>query len=230
MDAVSGLPPKQRSAVVLRFATDMSYAGIGARLDCSEDAARRNVHEGLKKLRGEFAMNPMSEKKLEKLLRQAPSGGDLDRAVQGVIARAEREGLIDVAYATVDSPFGTLLVARTERGVVRLALPKHRGDQRSEDEVLEDLARFVSPRVLESPARLDEERRELDDYFEGKRDHFDVPVDWQLTRPASATGPARGRADPLRRDPELRRGRRSRPATRAPSARPAPPAAATRSR
>jgi len=54
-NAVSGLPPKQRSAVVLRFATDMSYAGIGQALDCSEDAARRNVHEGIQKLRGEFA-------------------------------------------------------------------------------------------------------------------------------------------------------------------------------
>lgn len=53
--AVSGLPPKQRSAVVLRFATDMSYAGIANALDCSEDAARRSVHEGLEKLRGEFA-------------------------------------------------------------------------------------------------------------------------------------------------------------------------------
>jgi methylated-DNA-[protein]-cysteine S-methyltransferase len=126
-------------------------------------------------------MNPMSEKKLEKMLRQAPSGGDLDRAVQGVLARAERDGLVDVAYASVDSPFGRLLVARTDRGVVRLALPSHRGDQRTDDEVLEDLARFVSPRVLESPARLDEERRELEDYFEGKRDHFDVPVDWKLT-------------------------------------------------
>jgi methylated-DNA-[protein]-cysteine S-methyltransferase len=126
-------------------------------------------------------MNPMSEKKLEKMLRQAPSGGDLDRAVQGVLARAERDGLIDVAYASVDSPFGRLLVAKTDRGVVRLALPSHRGDQRTDDEVLEDLARFVSPRVLESPARLDEERRELEDYFEGKRDHFDVPVDWKLT-------------------------------------------------
>ena len=52
--AVSGLPPKQRSAVVLRFATDMSYAGIGEALDCSEDAARRNVHEGVQKLRGEL--------------------------------------------------------------------------------------------------------------------------------------------------------------------------------
>ena len=51
---VSGLPPKQRSAVVLRFATDMSYAGIGQALDCSEDAARRNVHEGIQKLRGEL--------------------------------------------------------------------------------------------------------------------------------------------------------------------------------
>ena len=53
--AVSGLPPKQRSAVVLRYATDMSYAGIARALDCSQDAARRSVHEGLQKLRGEFA-------------------------------------------------------------------------------------------------------------------------------------------------------------------------------
>jgi methylated-DNA-[protein]-cysteine S-methyltransferase len=126
-------------------------------------------------------MNPMSEKKLEKLLRQKPSGGDLDRAVQGVIARAERDGLIDVAYASVDSPFGRLLVARTDRGVVRLALPKHRTEHRSDDEVLEDLATYVSPRVLESPSQLDEERRELEEYFEGKRNHFDVPVDWKLT-------------------------------------------------
>jgi methylated-DNA-[protein]-cysteine S-methyltransferase len=126
-------------------------------------------------------MNPLTDKQLEKMLRNTPSGGDLDRAVQGVLARAERDGLIDVAYAPVDSPFGKLIVARTDRGVVRLALPKHRGAQQSEDEVIEDLARFVSPRVLESPERLDEERRELDQYFEGKRDHFDVPVDWALT-------------------------------------------------
>jgi methylated-DNA-[protein]-cysteine S-methyltransferase len=128
-------------------------------------------------------MNPMTNRQLEKMLRDAPSAGDLDSAVQGVLARAERDGLIDVAYAAVDSPFGRLLVARTDRGVVRLALPKHRGAQQSEEEVIEDLARFVSPRVLESPSRLDEERRELDEYFEGKRDHFEVPVDWTLTPP-----------------------------------------------
>jgi RNA polymerase sigma factor (sigma-70 family) len=54
-NAVSGLPPKQRSAVVLRFATDMSYAGIADALDCSQDAARRSVHEGLEKLRSQYA-------------------------------------------------------------------------------------------------------------------------------------------------------------------------------
>jgi RNA polymerase sigma factor (sigma-70 family) len=52
---VSALPPKQRSAVVLRFASDMGYDQIGEMLDSSEEAARRNVHEGLKKLRGELA-------------------------------------------------------------------------------------------------------------------------------------------------------------------------------
>jgi RNA polymerase sigma factor (sigma-70 family) len=53
--AVSALPPKQRSAVVLRYATDMSYSAIAQAMDSSEAAARRNVHEGLQKLRGEFA-------------------------------------------------------------------------------------------------------------------------------------------------------------------------------
>src|SRR5918996_3858066 len=128
-------------------------------------------------------MNPMTEKQLEKMLRQTPSGGDLDRAVQGLLARAGRDGLIDVAYATVDSPYGELLVARTDRGVVRVALPTERGRQRPREEVLEELAADVSPRVLESPKRLDEERRELEEYFEGRRDHFDVPVDWSLTSP-----------------------------------------------
>ncbi len=52
--AVSVLPSKQRSAVVLRFATDMAYGQIGDMLDCSEAAARRSVHEGLTKLRGEM--------------------------------------------------------------------------------------------------------------------------------------------------------------------------------
>jgi len=126
-------------------------------------------------------MNPLSDKQLEKMLRKDPPAGDLDRAVEGVLAQAERDGLIDIAYASVDSPFGKLLVARTDRGVVRLKLPGGRDSQITDDEALEALATYVSPRVLEAPSRLDEERRELEEYFEGKRDHFDVPVDWSLT-------------------------------------------------
>jgi methylated-DNA-[protein]-cysteine S-methyltransferase len=128
-------------------------------------------------------MNPLSDKQLERMLRSTPPAGDLDAAVEGVLARAERDGLIDVAYASVDSPFGKLLVARTDRGVVRLKLPSHRGHRISDDEALQDLATHVSPRMIESPSRLDEERRELEEYFEGKRHHFDVPVDWALTPP-----------------------------------------------
>jgi len=128
-------------------------------------------------------MNALTEKQLEKMLRQAPTGADLDRAVEGLLGRAERDGLVDIAYAGVDSPFGELLIARTDRGVVRVALPTDRGRQRPRDEVLEELAARVSPRILESPKRLDEERRELEDYFEGRRQEFDVPVDWSLTSP-----------------------------------------------
>ena len=91
--------------------------------------------------------------------------------------RAVAEGLLDVAYATADSPLGPLTVAATERGLVRLAYPGLELEA-----VLEELARGVSPRVLEAPARLDEVRRELDEYFEGRRERFDVPLDWALTR------------------------------------------------
>ena len=88
--------------------------------------------------------------------------------------RAEQEGLLDVAYASVDSPLGPLVVAATPQGLVRVSYSEFRG----EDEVLEELARRVSPRVLEAPARLDPVRRELDEYFEGQRERFDVPIDW----------------------------------------------------
>jgi methylated-DNA-[protein]-cysteine S-methyltransferase len=123
-------------------------------------------------------MNPLTENQLEKMLRRAPSDADLDRAVEGLLSRAERDGLIDVAYAEIDSPFGEVLIARTDRGVVRVALPN-----RSRDDVFEEIATVVSPRILESPKRLEEERRELEEYFEGRRQHFDVPVDWSLVEP-----------------------------------------------
>ncbi len=91
--------------------------------------------------------------------------------------RAAAEGLLDVAYTTADSPFGTLLLASTPRGIVRVGLPNQ-----DRDELLADLARRVSPRVLESAPPLDEARRELDLYFEGKLTEFDLPLDWRLSK------------------------------------------------
>ena len=98
------------------------------------------------------------------------------KSLEALRDRAAAEGLLDVAYATADSPFGTLLLAKTPRGLVRLGLPGE-----DVEAMLADLAGRISPRVLEDPARLDEERRELDDYFAGRRHAFELPIDWQLS-------------------------------------------------
>lgn len=90
---------------------------------------------------------------------------------------AAAAGLLDVAYATFDSPVGTLLLAATPTGLVRVAYL----DAGDEDAVLEDLAARVSPRVLAAPRTLDEPRRELDEYFAGRRNTFEMALDWQLT-------------------------------------------------
>ncbi len=97
--------------------------------------------------------------------------------LQRLAERADAEGLLDVAYTSMDSPFGPLLLAATPRGLVRLNLPNH-----DADETLEELAKQISPRVLEAPARLDRARRELDLYFEGKLRDFDLPVDYRLAK------------------------------------------------
>jgi methylated-DNA-[protein]-cysteine S-methyltransferase len=98
------------------------------------------------------------------------------KSLEALRDRAAAEGLLDVAYATADSPFGTLLLAKTPRGLVRLGLPGE-----DVEAMLTDLAGRISPRVLQDPARLDEERRELDDYFAGRRHAFELPIDWQLS-------------------------------------------------
>jgi methylated-DNA-[protein]-cysteine S-methyltransferase len=109
---------------------------------------------------------------IEQQLRDAAL--DLPGDAPGIAERAVEENLLDVAYASVDSPLGPLVVAATPKGLGRVSYSEFRG----EDEVLEDLARRVSPRVLEAPARLDGVRRELDEYFEGRREQFETPIDW----------------------------------------------------
>ena len=117
----------------------------------------------------------MTTDALETALRGSTTDPATDLAA--ALVRAEAEELVDVAYATVDSPIGSLLVAATPAGVVRLGF---QGED--PDTILQELSHRVSPRVLEAPARLDTARRELDEYFEGRRDHFELPVDWQLSR------------------------------------------------
>jgi methylated-DNA-[protein]-cysteine S-methyltransferase len=117
---------------------------------------------------------------LELAIRAAAGGlGPPGPALEEALAeRAARDGLLDVAYATVDSPLGPLTAAVTPAGLVRLAYEGFR----PRDEVLQELAAKVSPRMLEAPARLDPLRRQLEEYFEGRRRGFDLPIDWSLTR------------------------------------------------
>jgi methylated-DNA-[protein]-cysteine S-methyltransferase len=90
---------------------------------------------------------------------------------------AEREGLLDIAYRTIDSPVGLLLLAATPRGLVRVAYAIE-----DHDRVLDTLADRLSPRVLRAPGRLDAAAQELDEYFAGRRCDFDLPLDRSLSR------------------------------------------------
>lgn len=89
---------------------------------------------------------------------------------------AARDDLLDVTYRTIDTPLGTLLLASTERGLVRVAY-----EIENHDRVLDTLAAKVSPRILRSPRRLDDTARELDEYFAGARTSFDLPLDFTLS-------------------------------------------------
>lgn len=94
-----------------------------------------------------------------------------DRAIE----RAAAEGLVDVAWTIADTPIGPLTLAATEVGLVRVGFGH-------EEQMIDDLARVVSPRVVRLPARLDQVRRQLDEYFAGEREVFEVALDWRLTQ------------------------------------------------
>jgi methylated-DNA-[protein]-cysteine S-methyltransferase len=97
------------------------------------------------------------------------------RAAVGLLERARRARLEDVAYAEVDTPTGRLLLAATTEGLVRVGFPEE-----PLDHLLQELADAISPRVLEDPTALERVRRQLDEYFEGRRRTFATPLDWRL--------------------------------------------------
>lgn len=114
---------------------------------------------------GPFGMIPPS----------AREGSLVEELFSRVLDGADREGLIDVAYRTIDSPLGPLLIAATPVGVVRVAFAVQ-----GLDRALEELAVQISPRVLRLPWRLDAVAAELDEYFRGLRSQFTIPVDLRL--------------------------------------------------
>jgi methylated-DNA-[protein]-cysteine S-methyltransferase len=112
-----------------------------------------------------FAMLPLADEEADRRLHRR-----LERS-------AEAAGLLDVAYRTLDTPVGPLLVAATPMGLVRIAYRVE-----GHDAVLDRLARELSPRILRAPERLDRAAHELDEYFAGRRTAFDLPLDLSLAR------------------------------------------------
>lgn len=100
----------------------------------------------------------------------------LDALRARLASAAEAAHLVDVAYRTIDTPVGTLLLAATDRGIVRVAY-----DREGFDDVLAAIAERIGPRVLRSPGRLDEAAHQLDEYFTGIRRSFELPLDHRLS-------------------------------------------------
>jgi methylated-DNA-[protein]-cysteine S-methyltransferase len=118
------------------------------------------------------ADNPATE-----LARAFPIAPDeLGRLHERLAAAAQRDGVLDVAYRTIDSPVGPLLLAATERGLIRVAYASE-----DHDAVLQVLADRISPRILSAPVRLEVATRELGEYFAGRRRQFDLPLDLRLS-------------------------------------------------
>jgi methylated-DNA-[protein]-cysteine S-methyltransferase len=113
------------------------------------------------------------------VLRDLPAVTEADLAAlhTRLAERATADGVLDVAYRTLDTPVGTLLLAATETGLVRVAYSSIEGH----DQVLQSLATQISPRVLSAPRRLDAAAREIDEYFAGRRHRFGLPLDHRLS-------------------------------------------------
>lgn len=94
-----------------------------------------------------------------------------------LVARAERAGVLDVAYRTIDTSVGSLLLAATSKGLVRVAYACE-----DHERALAEIAAKVSPRILKATWRLDAATREIDEYLAGDRRRFDLPLDFSLSR------------------------------------------------
>jgi methylated-DNA-[protein]-cysteine S-methyltransferase len=110
-----------------------------------------------------------------RLRRRDDEGAAAERAARAFRERAADEDLIDIAYGWVDTPVGRMLAAATGAGLLRLGFDSERVDV-----TLAELARKVSPRILQDERRLETIRRQLGEYFEGRRKVFEMPLDRSL--------------------------------------------------
>jgi methylated-DNA-[protein]-cysteine S-methyltransferase len=146
-------------------------------VDQSQDVARRDNHaEPVADRDADATASANDEDAVARLVATSRFPEvDMTALLDDMTRQADAEGLVDVAWTVTDSPVGQLVLAATPAGVVKINFG-------GEDEMVDDLARRISPRVLRVPRRLDVVRRELDEYFAGQRQEFDVPLDWQLSR------------------------------------------------
>ena len=119
----------------------------------------------------------MNDRQLIDVMTGAADEAAVARLRARLAEQADDDGLLDVAYRTMDSPVGPLLLAATPAGLVRVAF-----ERENHDAVLVELSTAISPRVLRSSRRVDDVARQLDDYFAGRRRSFEVPVDLQLSK------------------------------------------------
>jgi len=112
---------------------------------------------------------------LERLLGGATDLAAVERLRTAIADRAREQNLLDIAYRTVDTPVGQLLIAATPHGLIRVAYASQ-----DHDAVLSGLAERISPRVLFAPSQLDDAARQFDDYFTRRRRGFDLAVDLRL--------------------------------------------------
>lgn len=105
-----------------------------------------------------------------------PTPASVERLRERLESSADREGILDIAYTTFDTPIGAVLVAATTKGLLRVVFAVE-----GFDAVLESLGQKVSPRIVKAPKRLDAVLYALEGYFAGRRTTFELPLDRRLS-------------------------------------------------
>jgi len=123
-----------------------------------------------------MAMDTRDDRALDLTAARPVSADELEARRHRLARAADRHGLLEVTYRTIDSPLGSLLLAATERGLVRVAYEREEFER-----VLETIAQRVSSRIVRTPARLETAARELDEFFSGGRTSFDLALDHSLS-------------------------------------------------